>query len=59
MTSSIARREIDWRRFVTFMYIQTCDFEKIFAVDYTETAVEWKQWAVADSESEDDNEVTA
>jgi len=41
------------------MYIQTCDFEKIFAVDYTETAVEWKQWAVADSESEDDNEVTA
>ena len=33
--------------------------DKISAVDYTETTVEWEQWAVADSESEDDNEDTA
>jgi len=29
--------------------------DKISAVDYTETTVEWGQWAVADSELENDN----
>jgi len=33
--------------------------DKISAVDYTQTAVGWEQWAVADSELEDDNEDAA
>jgi len=49
MTSSIARREIN-RRSLDLVYVHSNLrlLNKTSSVDYTETTVEWKQWAVAD-----------
>ena len=33
--------------------------DKISVVDYTETTVEWRQWAVANPKPKDDNGYTA
>jgi len=56
MTSSVARTEIDWRILV-YVHSNLRLQDKISDVNNTETTVEWKQWTVADTESEDDEDM--
>jgi len=50
-----ARSETDWRakaRDLIYVHSNLRLLDKISDVNFTETTVQWEQWAIADSESE-------